>query len=205
MTPTPKVRRTSARGLPPVNWAVQAERYAADPSMTFQTIADDTGRTHSTVKTHAEKERWGELRRLTQARTREAVRARLQERTELFATKRQSLMLTIAERGLRALAANLAAPAGEDGFGSNKVDAYQLQAMLKTLDDGTLAGKVAEQLTPVLLQALDRETTMALVRERIGAFQPPHKNGVATTHSTQKPACANGRVASLFSRPNGSS
>ena len=191
----------------PVDWGVIAERYAADPKLTLEQISRDTGRTLATVRTHYAKRRWRYRRVAVQAKTREAVAAKPQQSTERFAMFRHRMMLKIAKRGLRALCANLEAPAGEEGFGSDKVDAYQLQAILRTMDDGTLAGKVADQLTPFLLESLDREATTALVRERIDSFRtpPPHANGTSQTHSTPKPACANGRVASLFSRHNGSS
>ncbi len=193
-----------------MNWGLIAERYAADPSLTLDALAKETGRSLSTLRTHSKRFRWMDLRRKVQARTAESLRAKLQQRMERFALARQSLMLKIARRGLRALAANLAAPAGEHGFGSDKVDGYQLQAILKSFDDGTLAGKVAEQITPILFEAMDRAAIEQLMAERRASMSPPPKppghatNGTATT-SIQRPPSADARVASLFSRRNGSS
>lgn len=187
-----------------------AERYAANPRLTLQQIADEVGRTLSTVRTHYSKERWKDLRAKVQAQTIESVRAKLQRETERFAVERQRLTLKIARRALRAALANLGSPGSKDSFGSDRVDGFQLAALLKAHDDGTVAGKVAEQLTPILFEVMDRRATEQLTeaklqefRSRLSAAQPHGTNG--TTSSTLKPTCANGRVASLFSRPNGTS
>lgn len=203
-----KVVRRSAKGLPPVNWGLLAERYAAEPSLTLDALARETGRSLSTLRTHARRRRWMDLRRKVQAKTAESLRAKLQQEQERFALTRQRRMLRIADRATRALLANLAAPAGEHGFGSDKVDGYQLQAILKAFDDGTLAGKVAQTITPILFEAMDRAAIEQLMAERRASVLPratPSHGTNGTTDSIQRPPSVDGRVASLFSRRNGSS
>lgn len=202
-----RVDHTSAKGLPPVNWMIWEERYAAEPMLTLEQIAKETGRTRATVKTHYSRGNWKARRIQVQAKTRAAIQAKLQQRAESFALYRQGMLITAARRALKAIAANLQGAGGEHGFGVEKVDAYQLQALLKTYDESTLEGKVAAQLTPILFQTLERQATDELTAAKLREFQAQAQQSrpASSSTSTRTLPYANGRAASLFSRPNGTS
>lgn len=191
-----------------MNWGAIGEQYAADKNLSLADIARMTGRRIGTVKSHHARAGWAELRRVVQAKTCEAIREKLQREQEKFALFRQRKLITIARRSLNALAENLKAPGGEHGHGSDKVDAYQLQATLKTLDDGTLAEKVSEKLTPLILEAMSDQSVSDLATAKLKAFREALQSqpaATASTTSTRKPDCATGRAASSFSRSSGGS
>lgn len=178
------------------------ERYAADLGLTCEDIAKETGRAVKTIRWHAHQRRWGKRRAEVQAKLVEQARAEMQLELNSFSVSRTRRMLKVASLSIDRMLEVL-----RDG--DAEMDPFKLQAALKAFDDGTVTGKVAEQLTPFLLESLDKDATMRMVEERRAdlarlAQQQKPATGSSTT-STQKPACANGRVASSFSRPSGSS
>lgn len=200
------VRQASDR-KEPIDWVEIGERYAADPTLSLTKVAQMTGRSLGTVKAHYERRGWAARRREVQAKSRDAIQARLQEARVEFAVWREREMLKIARRGMRALALNLKAPAGEDGFGSDKVDAHQVRTILKAVDEAAVVAKDTEQLTPLVFQTLDRAATDRIVQEKLAetrAAAARLQQEQATT-STPKTTSVAGRVASLFSRRSGTS
>lgn len=181
------------------------ERYAADPSLTVEAIARETGRAQKTVRWHSEKQRWGAHRREVQAKTAERTRESLEKDIEAFSLTRARKLMRMADLHLDQLIAKLES-------GKAEVDAFRVQAALKSLDESHLAGKIAQQITPILFEAMDRSAIEQLIAERRASSKPqpppaPASNHATngTTASTPTPHSAGARVASLFSRRNGTS
>lgn len=179
------------------------ERYAADLSLTVDAIARETGRAQKTIRWHAEVEHWGARRREVQAATVEKTREVLATEMEEFTIRRTRKLMKLAELHIDQLTRALES-------GEAEVDSFRLQAALKSLDDSHLAGKVAAQITPILFEAMDRQAIDQLIAERRASSGPPRPsaplNGThPPTTSTPKQPSADARVASLFSRRNGTS
>lgn len=168
----------------PIDWQAMGEQYALRRELTLEDIAKATGRTLSTVKTHARRKGWSKKRMAAVAERRDIWTKRVAAELQDFRLEKTSTVIELSRLAMKRLKTEL------ETNDRQQIDAHQVVALLKHLDDSEVDRALVEAIPQLVMSELPAAAVEQIKQAQAEAFAKAlsESKSSGTPTSTQTPS-----------------